>query len=390
MEKGESLHLNSPSFEKVWLSQAGVVSVQSTNRGVRLQARKEGEVLLNIGSRLYLIQILSEENKKQLIVLKEFFSHRMGLKVHFTQDQIRVKGQLLRTKDFKDMAQIAQDQKIAYLFEAEVDKSLRPQVENYILEQVKTPLFASPVLSWQKPLTAFVPDDSSLMDFYKTKLKPFGLVLKKDPALLPSPPLIKLKILLVESGNNHSFQTHINWGDKIINRLLSGDLFKDIISEFKAMENKGKARILSETVLLSESGKKSRFHSGGSVPIPHFNPESGAQSVKWKPYGIQLNFLAKADQNKKIHIQTQVEISEVDHVYSAHSAPALKSSSITSSVTMQAGQSLLLSKMVRQQNGKSYSAPPALFRLPGAGRILSFKGKVREHTRLSIFITADF
>ena len=390
LEPGESLYLNSPSFERVWLSQAGVISVKDTSQGLLLQAKKEGEVLLNIGSRFYLVQVLNATTKKHILTLKELFAHRMGLRAYLIKDQIRVQGQLFRVTDFKDLSKIAQEQKISYLFEAEVDQNLRPQVENYILDQAKNPLFTSPILSWQKPLTAFLPDDPTLMEFYKTHLKPFGLVLKTDPKLLPSPPLIKLKVLLVESGSNHSFQTHIDWGDTVINRLLSGDLFKDMISQFKAMENKGQARVLSETTLLSESGKKSHFHSGGSVPIPHFNPESGAQSVKWKPYGIQLNFLATADQNHKIHIQSRAEISEVDHVYSGHSAPAIKSSSITSSVTMQAGQSLLLSKMVRRQKGKSYSAPPALFRLPGVGRALSFKGKVQEHTRLSIFITADF
>ena len=389
MEKGESLQINSPPFERVWLSGAGVVSVQDTGQGLKLKAKKEGEVLLNIGHRLYQVQVLSKANKKHLLTLQEFFSHRMGLKARFLKDHIYVQGHLLRVQDFKDLSKIAQAQKIPYRFSAEVRASLRPQIENYILKQVQNPLFPDPILSWQEPLTAFLPDDPAIMDFYQTKLAPFGLVLKKDPAFLPSPPLIKLKILLVESGTNHSFQTHINWGDKVINRLLSGKLFKDILSEFKAMENQGQARILSETTILSESGQKSHFHSGGSVPIPTFNPESLAQSVKWKPYGLQLNFLAKAGRNKKIHIQTKAEISEVDHLYSAHSAPALKVSRITSSVTMQAGQSLLLSKMVRRQSGKSYSAPPPLFRLPVAGRALSFKGKVKGQTRLSIFITAD-
>jgi len=153
------------------------------------------------------------------------------------------------------------------------------------------------------------------------------------------------------------------------------------------METKGKAHILSEAVLLSESGKKSHFHSGGEVPVPHFNPENGAQSIKWKPYGVHLNFEATADQNDRIHITTQAEISEVNHSYSAHSAPSLKSSRIHSSVTMKNGQSLLLAKLIRRQKGKNNSAPLALFRLPLAGPLLSFKGKIKENTRLNIFIS---
>ena len=387
LEKGESLTLPSPSFEKIWLSKGGIVSIQDAGPSLNIQARKEGEVLLNLGSRLYLIQVLSTEKKKDLIAINEFLSHRMGLKALFVKDQIRIQGQLYRIKDFIDLSKMAQKLSLNYLFEAEVEPSLRPKLKNYIHKNTKDlpPL----VFLWQKPLTALIPNDQSLINLYQIKLKNFGIAIKTDPSLLPSPPLIKLKILLVESSNNHSFQTHIDWGEKVINRLLDGSLFKQIISNFKAMEDKGKAHIFAETSLLSESGKKSHFHSGGEVPVPYFNPESGTQSIKWKPYGIQLNFEAKADRNNKIHIDTQANISEVDHSHSARSAPSLKSSRIHSSITMQSGQSLLLSKLIRKQRGKSYSAPLMISRLPLAGPLLSFKGKIKEHTRLSIFITAQ-
>ncbi len=386
LEKGESLSLPSPSFEKIWLSKGGIISVQDAGSSLNIQARKEGEVLLNLGSRLYLIQVLSTEKKKNLIAINEFLSNRMGLKARLVKDQIRIQGQLYRTKDFIDLAKMAETLNLNYIFEAEVEPTLRPKLQKYIHKNITD--LPSLVFLWQKPLTALVPNDPSLINFYKTKLKHFGIAVKTDPSLLPSPPLIKLKILLVESSANHSFQSHINWGEKVINRLLDGSLFKQILSEFKAMEDKGKARIFSETTLLSESGKKSHFHSGGEVPVSHFNPESGTQSIKWKPYGIQLNFEAKADRNNRIHIDTQASISEVNHSHSARSAPSLKSSRIHSSLTMQSGQSLLLSKLIRRQKGKSHSAPLIISQLPWAGPVLSFKGKIKENTRLSIFITA--
>ena len=387
LEKGESMKLLSPAFEKIWLSKGGVISVQDTGSFLNIQARQTGEVLLNLGSRLYLVQVLNAEKKKDLIAVNEFLSNRMGLKARFVKDQIRIQGQLYRIKDFIDLSNTAQALSLNYLFEAEVVPSLRPELNAYIHKKITN--LPPPVLLWQKPLTALIPDDKSLTNLYHIKLKNFGIAIKNDPSLLPSPPLIKLKILLVESSANHSFQTHIDWGEKVINRLLDGSLFKQMLSDFKAMEDKGKAHIFSETVLLSESGKKSHFHSGGEVPIPHFNPESGTQSIKWKPYGIQLNFEAKADQNNRIHINTQANISEVDHSHSARSAPSLKSSRIHSSITIRSGQSLLLSKLIRRQRGKSHSAPLMLSRLPLAGPLLSFKGKIKEHTRLSIFITAQ-
>ena len=387
LEKGESVNIPSPHFEKIWLSRAGIVSVQDRGSSLNIQARQEGEVLLNLGSRLYLIQVLNEEKKKILIVVNEFLSQRMGLKARLVKDQIHITGELHRVKDFKDLSELAQTLNLNYLFEAEVNPFLRQKLQTYIQKKIANTLNSPPlVLLWQKPLTALVPNDKS--DFYQAQLKNFGLTVKKDSSLLPTPPLVKLKILLIESSTNHSFQTHVDWGEKIINRILDGSLFKQLLSDFKAMENKGKAHIFSEAVLLSESGKKSHFHSGGEVPIPHFNSDSGTQSIRWKPYGIRLNFETLADRRNTIHVRTEAEISEVDHSHSAQSAPSLKSSRIHSSITMKSGQSLLLSKLVRRQKGKSHSAPLVLSRLPLVGSLLSFKGKIKEHTRLSILITA--
>ena len=387
LEKGESTIIPSPYFERIWVSKAGILSVQDRGSSLHIQARKEGEVLLNIGSRLYHIHILGEEQKNHLISINEFLSHRMGLEARMIKDKVHIQGTLHRLKDFKDLSELAQSLSLNYVFSAEVEPSLRKGLQNYIENNIAGEFHsAPPVFLWQKPLTVLVSDGRS--DFYQESLKKFGVTVKKDPSLLPIPSLVKLKILLVESSANHSFQTHIDWGEKIINRILDGSLFKQLLSDFKSMENKGKAHIFSETVLLSESGKKSHFHSGGEVPIPHFNPESGAQNIRWKPYGIRLNFETRADRKNTIHIRTEAEISEVDHSHSVQSAPSLKSSRIHSSITMKSGQSLLLSKLVRRQKGKSHSAPLALSRLPWAGSILSFKGKIKEHTRLSILITA--
>ncbi len=386
LEKGQTIKLSSPFFEKIWLSKAGVISLQDRGSFVIIQAKNKGEVLLNLDSRLYLIQVLSETQKKNLTVVNELLSNRMGLTAYWKKDQLRIQGQVYRLKDFIDLSKTAGKLNLNYRFEAEVAPSLRPQLQQYIQKSIKN--LPHPVLLWEKPLTALIPDDNSLKNLYQTKLKPFGIAIQPDSSLLPSPPLIKIKVLLVESSNNHAFQTHIDWGENTINRLLDGSLFKNLLSTFKAMENKGHAQILSSAELLSESGKESYFHSGGETPIPYFNPESGAQGIKWKPYGIRLSFKTQTDQTEKIHIKTHASISEVDHAHSVRSAPSLKSSSINSSVTMKSGQSLLLSKLIRRQKGKAHSAPMEVFRLPFAGKLLSFKGKIKEHTRLNIFITA--
>ena len=392
---GESIKIPSPSFENIRVSQAGIVSVQDFGSSLHVYAKKEGAVLINLGPRLYKIHVVKKEQKQNILILNELLSNRMGLKTHFENKQIHVKGKLHRTKDFIDLSQTAHKHHIPWLFSADTNPALQKKLNQYIQTQLQKTFARAnlplPVLSWQKPLTAFVPNEKNLARLYKKQTQYLGIEIQTDPSLLPSPPQIKLKILMVESSSDHSFQTHIDWGEEsTLTRLLNKNTFINIINEFKSMENKGTAQIISETSLLTESGKKSHFHSGGEAPIPYYNPETGAQGMRWKPYGIRLNFTTQSDRNNKIHLKTQVEISEVDHAHSARSAPSLKVSRIHSSITMQNGQSLLLSKLIRKRKGKTRSAPMDMFRLPLIGNPLSLKGKIKEQTRLYIFITSHF
>ncbi len=391
LQPGDLVNIPSPALERVWLSRGGIISVQDKGAVLGIQARKTGEVLLNVGSRLYLVQVLSGEKKLKLKAVNEFLSGRMGLKARFIKDKIHIQGRLYRAQDFIDFSEKARDWDLDWLFSAEVPPFLQKKLNAYIKQEItsmgENNHLSPPTLLWQQPLTALVPSSDNKNLLYQARLKRFGVTIKKDPLLLSSPPLIRLTILMVESSADHSLQTHIDF--EPLSRLLDGKIFANLLSSFKSLESKGKARIFSKVELLTESGKNARFHSGGEVPIPYFNPETGTQSIKWKPYGIQLSFKAVADRHKKIRIDAQMEISEVDHSYSARSAPSIKAGRISSSVTMRAGQSLLLSKLIRRQSGKNRSAPVEFFRLPLAGPLLSFKGKTNEQTRLSVFVTAD-
>lgn len=390
LQKGENLKLKSPASEQIWLSKAGIVLITAHGYTVNIQAKKKGEVLLNLGSTLYKIQVIDSKNKQNLKNINQFFYYRKGLQAQVVKNKIKIIGNLYRIKDFIDFTKLASNINLDYIFEAKIDPTMCKKIKNYIYNKIlnNNNSVLPFTISCTTILTAFLNKKTTTSDFYTTQLKKMGIGIQYDSSLLPILPLIELKILLIENNKNYSFQTDLNWGENIINSLLDGDLFKQLLSEFKTMENSGQAQILSETILLSQSGKKSSFHSGGDVPIPHFNPKTGTQHIKWKPYGIQINFKATADRNNKIHIDTQVNISEVDHSYSANNAPSIKKNRISSSITMNNGQSLLLSKLIRKQSGKNYSAPSMFSHLPLIGKLFSFKGKIKENTRLNIFITA--
>ena len=386
---GENLNFPAPPGSTAWLSTGQVISIKERNEQFIIRAKKIGSVLLKINNKAYQIQVISPAHKKKYQIVQEFLNSRKGLKAIFLKEKIHIIGFLYRLKDFKDLSRLSQIHNIDYVFSAQIPKNIR-QALTYFLKK-KIPL-ENPKLhiSWEEQdLTVLVSDQSSYGDFYQKNLKSGGVTVKKDPSLLVPGQAIELKLLLVETSHDHSLKVHLDWGTGFMNRLIKPELFKEVVNSLQVMEQKGQAHILSQAVLLTESGKNLSFHAGGEVPIPDFHPETGQGNIKWKPYGIQLNFKPKLDWKKNIHIQTKAEISEVDHSYSVNDSPALKNSSINTSLTLKNGQTLALSTLVRKQGGKSFSAPWPLMRLPIAGSFISQKGKIAGWTRLSIFVTAQ-
>ena len=446
LQPGESIQITSPTFEKTWLSRGNIISITDEGTFLHIRGKKQGKVLLSVGQKSFIIYVVSTKIKKDITLIKKFLSDRIGLTWALINDnhhkhtsnkinpntnhlirknpdfKININGDLLRLKDFKDLVHLAKKHQISYLFSAKVPLSLRSHLTQYIQEQFINWHFdlknnnssinshhQRPQLNflWNvKPLQLLFPKDHPYIKLYQNRMLQYGIFVKADSTLLTRLPLVELKILLVETSTHRSIQNIFSWKnnpesvDKKTKQLsienspsnfishLLYQSFQKWVTFFKSMESQGQAQILTEALLLNEHNQTARLHSGGKVAIPHYHPTTGAESIQWKPYGIQLSFKTQTGRKQNIHIQAQMNISEVDHTYSTRQAPSLKSSSLSSSFTLQSGQSLALSTLIRHQVGESWLAPWLIFRLPFAGKFLSSVGKIKEKTRLNIIISA--
>ena len=390
---GETRTLKSKPFESTWLSKGSLLSVTDQGRNLKLQARRPGEGFLRVGLKLYHIQVVAPTLKKGFAAITNFLKTRRGLcaSLH-PEGTVMVTGTLYRLKDFKDLHSLVKGLEVPYLWKADIPLPLRSRVQAFMKEQTRP--WLSPhqwKVLWHLPLTALVPEAPPLSEAAEKALQSLGLRLQTDPSLLPQVPLIEIKLLLVEMRDNQSLKVHSPYGggagDGFITRVLDGSFFEKWLQEFQTLQSRGRGHILARAVMLNESGKTGKFLSGGEVPIPHFHPQTGQPSVKWKPYGIRLTFKARADRTGTIGLDLQGEISDVDHSFSSREAPSLKTHRFHSHLSVKEGRTLALTGLVRWQGGKSASAPWPLFKLPGVGRGLAFKGRLKEKTRLSIFAT---
>ena len=57
------------------------------------------------------------------------------------------------------------------------------------------------------------------------------------------------------------------------------------------MEEAGEARMLARPMLSARDGAVATFHSGGELPYPIVDPDTGKIAVSFRSYGVKLNVL---------------------------------------------------------------------------------------------------
>ena len=217
---------------------------------------------------------------------------------------------------------------------------------------------------WNKPLQVILP-------FHQTHnlWTSYGFqVIQNDKTF--SPPLIELTLLLTEITSSQTRFSNVEWG-------LIEDPLNQIQSQFHHYKNKGMGRVLTSSRLITENKKTGKFFLGGEIPTPQYHTKNQTVSTSFKPYGLSLSFTPEVQTHKKIHLQFEVEISEIDN-----SSKGLKNHRIQSEITIPEGQSLLLSDFQRRSFGQTQ---PFSFSIPLFGSL--FKQKNKEKSKAMIFIT---
>ena len=425
---GESLNIPSPMYEKTWLSRGGVVGLADSGSFLELRGKKHGRVLLNAGTRLWTIYVVSPGFKKNFLQVKQFLSMRQGLTGELkpagrlktpasvktpgpragSPPVIWIEGELLRLKDFKDLVILGRMHSFPFRFAAKVPYNLRKPLLKYLQKELqagdrKPGFFQHKNISikWNPKLSFVFPARHPYFAFYQKKMQSFGIPVEKDPSLMAKAAVAELKILLVETGWHSSSHNAWEWNtflnkppskgqnptDTAFFTNLFYQSFQKWLSFFKAMESRGKAHILTEATLFNEHNQSSRLHSGGKVAIPHYHPATGAAGIQWKPYGVQLHLKTQLDRKDSIHIEITINISDVDHTYSPRRSPSLKTHSLITSLTLENGKTRLLSSLIRRQGGESGESPWIISRLPLARKVLSGSGKLKAFSRLHIILS---
>jgi pilus assembly protein CpaC len=169
--------------------------------------------------------------------------------------------------------------------------------------------------------------------------------------------------------------------------ILAGNFYMNVVLDIAQEE--GLARILAEPNLTALSGQNANFISGGSFPVPvPSNNDNQRNTIEYKPYGVQLDFVPTVLDSGLINLDISVKVSEIDpRTSSENFGFGLIERGANSNVEIPSGQTLAIAGLLNERLSNEVSKFPGLGDVPILGTLFRSQAYQKRQTELMIFVT---
>jgi pilus assembly protein CpaC len=212
------------------------------------------------------------------------------------------------------------------------------------------------------------------------------------------PPLIQIGVEVVEVDETKSLALGIDWFSQLhvaesdvpslftVGSLARGKIFADI----EALMQKGAADLLANPKLVARDGTTAVFHAGGELPYAA-SGSLGTVSVEFKPYGVSLKISPHVDENGRIAMTLDAEVSGPDEgnsvMLAGNKVPGLRTRRVSPQLTLPAGATLTMAGLIQNQKQTTRRGVPGLMQIPVLGYLFSHKAESNTRTSIIVFVT---
>jgi pilus assembly protein CpaC len=179
-----------------------------------------------------------------------------------------------------------------------------------------------------------------------------------------------------------------------LNVLLFSKSF-NLSETIQALQTKNQLQMLAEPNVMATNGKPASFIAGGQFPVPSIQAgaNSGAVSVTYEPYGIQLHFLPQITPRGTIMLAVTPEVSSLDFANAVTIAgttvPALTVRRIDTVVELEPGQSFVIAGLLDNETTRTLSKIPGLGDIPLLGKLFQSRSITKSNTELLVIVTPE-
>jgi pilus assembly protein CpaC len=186
--------------------------------------------------------------------------------------------------------------------------------------------------------------------------------------------------IAVDATGSGTFQTgaKTNWAGSVVGTLSS------LFPKFRAAAEKGQARIIEEPTVVTRSGEKGTFFSGGEVAFPVVQADGGITN-EWKQFGVSLNVEPTLVDDTSVDLKIEVEVSSLGKL--SGSAPSLTKSTVKTTQIVKGGDSVVLGGLISATDRKTFNKVPDGASSGSLWQLFRSKDFQEDKTELVVFVT---
>ncbi len=160
----------------------------------------------------------------------------------------------------------------------------------------------------------------------------------------------------------------------------------EIKSKINLMVQAGDAFTIAEPTLSTKNGGRAKFLAGGEIPLSTTSA-FGAAQIEYKEYGIKLNVAPVADEYGNISANLMTEVSRLDFATSVNGQPGFLTRRTETEVSVKAGQTIVISGLISQEQSRDAEKVPLLGNIPIIGYLFKSERFQSKKTELVVFVT---
>ena len=389
LAKGEYATFPNRGARVVHNASGKMVKISDDGRVLHLLGRSFGDTSMSIGTKVIRLLVTTTQQKNAAKEFAAYLSTRPGLIFLPAHPCHFFAGELLRWIDWLALRDIAASNQACFRFNVKIADEIKAQINTHIVSQFNRSLWGTPSVVNYDPISLEFPDSAKTQAASLSKeLESWGLTPSFSMNTIDIKPMIRIKIIVAEVSQNIARTMGISWPGAYQAKVVpKPKLNEDWEIELKALESKGKGKVLASPSLLSRSGESAEFLAGGEIPL--LVASHKIKEVVWKKYGISVQVTPFADQRGHLKIELAAEISNPDSSFSSDGLPAFKTHRIRSQFNLLEAQTITISGLLREEQSHSRSSLPGLGNIPVLGPLFSSRNFLENRTELVILVTPN-
>ncbi len=382
LAQGSQINIKAPFASKVWLENKNIIKVNPLNHNWNVKALKPGHTFLKIRDKSYEFYILKNTDFENFEKLKNKIANYPSMHLEWNGSQTIVKGDLLRFKDWEDLAQDCQLITCNYVFAARIEPYLLEQIYQHFNKVFLSKGIPPLKIIFQPEAQLFLNPDEILIHQIHQIVQKYGIQTIKLKEKIKEAPMVQIKIKVIEVKKSFLRNLGIQWPEVASVSLNQKANTEELWANIHGFETNGDASLLASPNILCKSQEEAEFVAGGEFPIKIINGK--IHDVIWKKYGILVKFKPIADFSGRMNIKMETEISQIDGNITVDGIPGLSTHKIKSEFDLYDSQTIMLSGLIRSDQSKSAEGIPFLKEIPIIGHL--FKSQLFKNNESELIV----